>query len=182
MGAGTGKDRKRETDSPGQAGEAGKVTEHEEAAGARTDGGRATAWSATADTASGVEAEPEAGGDTAPEGGSEPAEGVWDPPASVSGSDLSGEGRAVCVGAGDRHSLVVAADGSVFAFGQGRGGRLGLGDHQDQCRPKQVPAQVLAQSIGLPRFPMPLSHHTRTRTSAGPSSCPRKCSTKYSFA
>ena len=44
------------------------------------------------------------------------------------------------VSAGDRHSLVLTESGDVFSFGDGKLGRLGHGDNEDQHVPKVVEA------------------------------------------
>ena len=46
--------------------------------------------------------------------------------------------RSQQVAAGEFHSLVLAADGSVYSFGCGGGGRLGHGDDTDQYRPLKI--------------------------------------------
>jgi len=50
------------------------------------------------------------------------------------------------------HSLALTADGAVWSWGGGRGGRLGHGDQQDQLLPKKIEAfagqRVVAVSAG----------------------------------
>ena len=40
--------------------------------------------------------------------------------------------------AGDYHSLVLTAEGTLLSFGKGDGGQLGHGDEADQPRPKST--------------------------------------------
>ena len=60
--------------------------------------------------------------------------------------------RVVAVSAGTSHSIALTADGSVWSWGGGRGGRLGHGDQQDQLLPKKIEAfagrRVVAVSAG----------------------------------
>ena len=60
--------------------------------------------------------------------------------------------RVVAVSAADHHSLAIAADGSVWSWGGGAGGKLGHGDEQRQLLPKKVEAlagkRVLAVAAG----------------------------------
>lgn len=51
------------------------------------------------------------------------------------------QGSAMCVAAATHHSLVVTKKGHLYAFGLGKGGRLGLGDDQPQQCP--LPKRVL---------------------------------------
>ena len=52
--------------------------------------------------------------------------------------------RVVAVSAGERHSLALAADGAVFAWGKGDGGRLGHGeDDSSQLLPKKINACII---------------------------------------
>ena len=44
------------------------------------------------------------------------------------------------IAAGGHHSMVLTADGLMLTFGQGKHGRLGHGDGQDQLVPKVVDA------------------------------------------
>ena len=64
---------------------------------------------------------------------------------------LGGE-RAVSVSAGPGHSLALAADGGVWSWGDGAGGKLGHGDQQNQLLPKKIEAfagqRVVAVSAG----------------------------------
>ena len=64
---------------------------------------------------------------------------------------LAGQ-RVLAVSAGEVHSLALAADGAVWSWGGGAGGRLGHGDRQNQLLPKQVEAfadqRVVAVSAG----------------------------------
>ena len=66
-------------------------------------------------------------------------------------STLGGE-RAVSVSAGDSHSLALAADGTVWSWGDGGSGKLGHGNEQHQLQPKKVEAlagqRVFAISTG----------------------------------
>ena len=61
--------------------------------------------------------------------------------------------RVVAVSAGYFHSLALTADGAVWSWGYGYGGRLGHGDEQDQLLPKKVEAfagqRVVAVSAGF---------------------------------
>ncbi|CAI5952593.1 unnamed protein product [Closterium sp. NIES-65] len=55
------------------------------------------------------------------------------------------------VATGRSHVLVLARDGTVYAFGAGGNGRLGLGDTDDRCRPTVVEGlrpEVLAAMLG----------------------------------
>ena len=60
--------------------------------------------------------------------------------------------RVVAVSAGAHHSFAITADGSVWSWGHGGGGRLGHGDQQDQLLPKKIEAfagqRVVAVSAG----------------------------------
>ena len=60
--------------------------------------------------------------------------------------------RVIAVSAAERHSLAIAADGSVWSWGSGVGGRLGHGDWQNQQLPKKIEAfagqRVVAVSAG----------------------------------
>ncbi|EOD08802.1 hypothetical protein EMIHUDRAFT_358730 [Emiliania huxleyi CCMP1516] len=60
--------------------------------------------------------------------------------------------RVITVSAGGRHSLALAADGSVCSWGLGGDGRLGHGDEQRQLLPKKIEAfagrRVVAVSAG----------------------------------
>jgi len=60
--------------------------------------------------------------------------------------------RVVAVSAGAGHSLALAADGSVWSWGNGAYGKLGHGDWQIQLLPKKVEAfagrRVIAVSAG----------------------------------
>ena len=60
--------------------------------------------------------------------------------------------RVVAVSAGVFHSIALTADGGVWSWGDGRHGRLGHGDEQDQLLPKKVEAfagqRVVAVSAG----------------------------------
>ena len=60
--------------------------------------------------------------------------------------------RVVAVSAGAGHSLALAADGSVWSWGDGDYGKLGHGVEQDQLLPKKVEAfagkRVVAVSAG----------------------------------
>ena len=64
---------------------------------------------------------------------------------------LAGQ-RVVAASAGTHHSLAIAADGSVWSWGDGNSGRLGHGDAQNQLLPKKVEAfagqRVVAVSAG----------------------------------
>jgi len=64
---------------------------------------------------------------------------------------LAGQ-RVVAVSAGGVHSLALAADGSVWSWGEGEFGRLGHGDQQSQLLPQKVEAfagqRVLSVSAG----------------------------------
>ena len=51
---------------------------------------------------------------------------------------LTGIGQAIAVAAGQRHSLVVSRNGTVWAFGDNRDGQLGTGD----TTPSQAPVRV----------------------------------------
>ena len=42
------------------------------------------------------------------------------------------------VSCGDRHSVCISKDGSIFSFGSGEHGQLGHGDNHDQYIPKQI--------------------------------------------
>ena len=97
--------------------------------------------------------------------GSETAEG-WTPgllghgegvtrlntPTRLPSGTLGGE-RAVSVSAGRGHSLALTANGSVWSWGYGAGGKLGHGDEQDQLLPKKIEAlawkRVVAVSAGF---------------------------------
>ena len=61
--------------------------------------------------------------------------------------------RVVAVSAGGAHSLAITADGSVWSWGDGDGGKLGHGDEQNQLLPKKVEAfagrRVVAVSAGF---------------------------------
>ena len=46
--------------------------------------------------------------------------------------------HVVSVTAGSHHSVVLAADGAVFSFGNGALGRLGLGDDESAASPRRV--------------------------------------------
>ena len=48
--------------------------------------------------------------------------------------------RVVAVSAGVYHSLAITADGAVWSWGEGRHGKLGHGDVQNQLLPKKVEA------------------------------------------
>ena len=52
----------------------------------------------------------------------------------------------------DNHSLALTADGAVWSWGKGFGGKLGHGDYQDQRQPKKIEAlacqSVIAASAG----------------------------------
>ena len=48
-----------------------------------------------------------------------------------------GDKHAVSVSAGDSHNLAIAADGAVWSWGNGGGGRLGHGDKEEQWQPKK---------------------------------------------
>ena len=51
------------------------------------------------------------------------------------------DGEAVLmVACGTFHTVVVTEGGGVYTFGDGKDGRLGHGDYQDQLAPKRVPA------------------------------------------
>jgi alpha-tubulin suppressor-like RCC1 family protein len=50
--------------------------------------------------------------------------------------------RVAYVSAGWSHSMAVMESGSLFAWGNGEDGRLGLGCHSDQWHPKQVTAMA----------------------------------------
>ena len=53
------------------------------------------------------------------------------------------------VSAGSEHSLAVARDGTVFAWGWGEHGQLGLGHQHDTCCPTRVPGlQQMRQCAG----------------------------------
>ncbi|CAI5527890.1 unnamed protein product [Closterium sp. Naga37s-1] len=55
------------------------------------------------------------------------------------------------VATGRSHVLVLSRDGTVYAFGAGGNGRLGLGDTDDRCRPTVVEGlrpEVLAAMLG----------------------------------
>ena len=60
--------------------------------------------------------------------------------------------RVVAVSAGAGHSLALTADGSVWSWGDGAGGKLGHGNRQEQWLPKTVEAfagqRVVAVSAG----------------------------------
>jgi len=64
---------------------------------------------------------------------------------------LGGE-RAVSVSAGEGHSLALAAEGSVWSWGEGAWGKLGHGNEQDHRQPKKIEAfagqRVVAVSAG----------------------------------
>ena len=66
-------------------------------------------------------------------------------------SPLGGE-RADSISAGTIHSCALTAAGSVWSWGNGRWGRLGHGDEQDQLLPKKIEAfagqRVVAVSAG----------------------------------
>ena len=51
------------------------------------------------------------------------------------------------VGAGSVHSMAVASDGTVWAWGSGLGDQLGTGDRQQQNLPVQVPLPVPASRV-----------------------------------
>ena len=63
--------------------------------------------------------------------------------------------RVVAVSAGAGHSLALAADGSVWSWGDGDYGKLGHGNRQYQLLPKKVEAfagqRVVAVSAGAYR-------------------------------
>ncbi|XP_022103366.1 uncharacterized protein LOC110986064 isoform X2 [Acanthaster planci] len=42
------------------------------------------------------------------------------------------------ISSGPQHVFAVGADGEVFAWGVGKDGRLGLGDEEDHCEPKEL--------------------------------------------
>ena len=77
--------------------------------------------------------------------------------------------RVIAVSAGRYHSLALTADGAVWSWGYGTGGKLGHGDEQDQLLPKQVEAfagqRVVAVSAGGP--PQPRPHCRRRRLYLG---------------
>ncbi|XP_049779795.1 serine/threonine-protein kinase Nek8 [Schistocerca cancellata] len=50
-----------------------------------------------------------------------------------------------------QHVVILSADGDLFSWGRGDGGRLGIGTEDDQCEPQQVP---------LPRETVVRSVHT----------------------
>ena len=62
---------------------------------------------------------------------------------------LAGQ-RVVAVSAGAFHSIAITADGAVWSWGGGTGGKLGHGDTQDQLLPKKIEALagVVAVSAG----------------------------------
>ena len=66
-------------------------------------------------------------------------------------STLGGE-RAVSGSAGTSHILALAADGAVWSWGYGYGGRLGHGDELNEWQPKKIEAfagqRVVAVSAG----------------------------------
>ena len=47
--------------------------------------------------------------------------------------------RIVCVSAGDWHNAAIAADGSLYIWGRGDCGQLGLGDDKSRWVPRLVP-------------------------------------------
>ncbi|XP_063884250.1 serine/threonine-protein kinase Nek8-like isoform X1 [Scylla paramamosain] len=56
----------------------------------------------------------------------------------------------VCgISCGSHHVVVVAADGVVFAWGRGEGGRLGTGAEDDACHPTEIelPLEVVVTSV-----------------------------------
>lgn len=53
------------------------------------------------------------------------------------GGGCGGRGP-IAIAAGWRHSVAVTAEGAVFVWGCGAGGRLGLGSHADVDTPRQV--------------------------------------------
>ena len=55
---------------------------------------------------------------------------------------LAGQ-RVVAVSAGGSHSLAITADGAVWSWGEGRFGKLGHGDRQDQLLPKKIEGLAL---------------------------------------
>ena len=61
--------------------------------------------------------------------------------------------RVLAVSAGFAHSLALTADGAVWSWGAGGGGKLGHGDEQSQLLPKKIEAftgeRVVAVSAGL---------------------------------
>jgi len=65
---------------------------------------------------------------------------------------LAGQ-RVLAVSAGFAHSLALTADGAVWSWGAGGGGKLGHGDEQSQLLPKKVEAltarRVVAVSAGV---------------------------------
>ena len=71
--------------------------------------------------------------------------------------------RATAVAAGECHSLVLTADGTVYSFGAGECGQLGHGDEEDHLLPTAVEAlrgqHVVACSAG--------DHHSLMLTQAG---------------
>ena len=46
------------------------------------------------------------------------------------------------VACGATHSLLTARDGSVWAWGSGSAGQLGLGDEAEDLKPRAAPARV----------------------------------------
>ena len=57
--------------------------------------------------------------------------------------------RIVAVAAHTMHSLALSADGAVFAFGQGRCGKLGHGDEATEWLPRRVVALEHEHAVGV---------------------------------
>ena len=57
--------------------------------------------------------------------------------------------RVVAVAAHTMHSLALSADGAVFAFGQGRCGKLGHGGEATEWRPRRVVALEHEHAVGV---------------------------------
>ena len=62
-------------------------------------------------------------------------------------SDVASPGPPVLVAAGSYHSLAVAADGTVWAWGQNASGQLGDGTATDPSTPVQV--QGMADGVAI---------------------------------
>lgn len=106
--------------------------------------------------------------DSAGEGGrggysaSRGLEGGWQFERVGRGSGAASVGQGpVSIAAGWKHSVAVTGEGAVFVWGCGRSGRLGLGDHVDVYRPRQVrgstaaaPSRAFAPKRTRPGFPL----------------------------
>uniref|UniRef100_A0A7I4CJE6 Uncharacterized protein n=2 Tax=Physcomitrium patens TaxID=3218 RepID=A0A7I4CJE6_PHYPA len=64
--------------------------------------------------------------------------------------DDSGASTAVQVAAGEAHSLALAANGSVYTWGRGQFGRMGMGVFQDELEPTLVEIGMIVDEEDIP--------------------------------